>query len=402
MARIHEQSLISLEVQLEWQSREARHQELYLARRVNLWRDIFPSRMREALLNREIGGIVRLEYAAGEAVPGYDPKLVHRVPRSQFARQQIRGRLISLLKGRHYPRGMLGSLPGVFPQNYLPGRIIDLDDATMTVNLNHPLAGYDLSVQAKILDVADKVTETGGRLTCWMEEWADNGPGMQARHQGQPTQFGTPDGLRRTDETDDAQFYKEPRMVGHLDSQAGEFLKGVYEGALPEQAKVLDLMSSMQSHLPDNPALHVTGLGMNAAEMSANPRLAEHRVHDLNADPVLPFADGSFDAVVCSLSVEYLVRPQEVLNECARVLRPGGKLLVGFSNRWFPDKAVSLWMDLHEFERMGLVLDHFLAAQAFQDLQTVSIRNWWRPEDDPHINTTTTSDPVYVVMGTKS
>ena len=63
---------------------------------------------------------------------------------------------------------------------------------------------------------------------------------------------------------------------------------------------------------------------MNAAELAANPALAEHVVHDLNVDPALPFADASFDDVTCCVSVDYLVRPVEVFGEVARVLRPGG------------------------------------------------------------------------------
>ncbi len=401
MARIHEQSLISLEVELTWQSPEARHTERYLARRVNLWRDLLPPRMHQALLGKTKGDVIRLEYPSGQALPAFDSKLVHHVPRSQFTQRQINGREIAPLKGRFYPRGMFGSLPGVFPQNIQPGRITELDDRTMTVDLNHPLAGHDLTLQATILDVADKITETGGRLSCWMEEWTDNGPGMQARHKGRPTSFSTCENQGRLDEFSDAEFYAQPRMIGHVDAQAGAFLEEIYTRALPPQAKVLDLMSSIQSHLPEHLQLHVTGLGMNSVEMQANPRLVAHRVHDLNKNPVLPFAEGSFDAVVCSLSIEYLVNPAAVLAQCHRVLRPGGQLLVGFSNRWFPSKAAAQWMDLHEFERIGFVLDLFLSGQGFDALETISIRNWWRPEDDAHIAATSTSDPVYVVLGTR-
>ena len=399
MAKIHEQSLISLEVELLWQSKEARHKERYLARRVNMWRDIFPPRLHQALLNKTIGDEITLDYSAGEAVPAINPMLIHRVHRSQFAHREVRGRRILPLKGRFYPRGMLGNMPGVFPQNIQPGRIIDLDDQIMTVDLNQPLAGYELTLKAKVLDVAGKVSETGGRLTCWMEEWADTGPGMQVRYQGRPTEFATPEGMRRGDESDDPAFYSQPRLIGHVDSQASAFLRSVYDDALPKQGTVLDLMSSMQSHLPDSMSLNVTGLGMNLEEMNANPQLSRRIIHNLNANPILPFAEGSFDSVICSLSIEYLVHPREVVAQCARVLRPGGQLLIGFSNRWFPDKAIAMWMDLHEFERTGFVLDLLLATEAFQDLRTVSIRNWWRPEDDPHSNTTTTSDPIYVVVG---
>nr|WP_282958862.1 class I SAM-dependent methyltransferase [Desulfolutivibrio sulfodismutans] len=166
-------------------------------------------------------------------------------------------------------------------------------------------------------------------------------------------------------------------------------------------------MSSVASHLPLEtnfapPGLHVTGLGLNAREMAANPRLAERVVHDVNADPTLPFPDAAFDAVFLSLSVEYLTRPREVMAQCARVLRPGGSLCVGFSDRWFPQKVTAVWPDLHPFERLGLVAELMRGAGSFADLATTSIRNWWRPSDDPHIRQTITSDPVYVATGKRS
>ncbi len=396
---VQEHSLISMELELDWQSDEARHVERYLARRVNVWRDVFPPNLQQSLLGRSKGDVVRLEYQPGEAVPAYDAKLVHRVPRTQFARREIAGREVALMQGRFYPRGMLGDILGVYPQDVQPGRIIDLDETTMTVDLNHPLAGRALTLRATVLEVADKITDTGGRLTCWMEELADNGPGMQTRHAGRPTQFDSADGLQRKDQSDDVLFYAAPRLIGHVDAQTGAFLQEVYASVLKSGDRVLDLMSSVQSHLPSGRELRVTGLGLNRAELDANPLLTERAVQDLNANPTLPFADKSLDAVACSLSIEYLTNPRAVLSQCVRVLRPGGTLLVGFSNRWFPDKAVRQWMDLHEFERLGLVLDYFLGTQALQDLQTVSIRNWWRPEHDPHIGETFTSDPVYVVMG---
>ncbi|WP_031387115.1 methyltransferase domain-containing protein [Desulfonatronum thiodismutans] len=403
MSGLGEHSLTTLELALEWQSPESRHLERYLARRVNLWRDVFPPGFKEALLGKSAGDTVEKAYQPGEAVPDHDPKLIHAVPRSRFQRRTVGGRIIEPARGRFYPRGMLGDMLGVYPQDSRPGRIIELDESSMVVDLNHPLAGRPLTLRATVKDTADKVTETGGRLTCWLEEIADSGPGMQCRGGGRPTSFDLQDGLHRRDETEDSRFYASPRIIGHVDAQAGEFLKETYADALSTlsaKAKVLDLMSSVQSHLPEHLDLHVTGLGLNLEEMETNPRLAERVVHDLNATPKLPFPDKSFDAVACSLSIEYLTTPQAVIAECARVLRPGGALMVGVSNRWFPTKAVRIWMDLHEFERVGLVLEYFQTVPTLTDLRTVSIRNWWRPEDDPHIDQTLTSDPVYVVMGT--
>ena len=96
-------------------------------------------------------------------------------------------------------------------------------------------------------------------------------------------------------------------------------------------------------------------LGMNAVELNTNSRLTESVVHDLNADPVLPFEDASFDAVVNAVSVQYLTRPVEVFAEIARVLRPGGISVVAMSHRCFPTKAIrALNAFLHRDDRVSL------------------------------------------------
>lgn len=40
----------------------------------------------------------------------------------------------------------------------------------------------------------------------------------------------------------------------------------------------------------------------------------------------LPYADGSFDAVISLIGAMFASRPEHVVRECARVLKPGGKL----------------------------------------------------------------------------
>ena len=165
---------------------------------------------------------------------------------------------------------------------------------------------------------------------------------------------------------------------------------------------VLDLMSSWQSHLPEGLKFaRLVGLGLNDSELQKNSRLNERVVQDLNQNPVLPFESASFDAVVCTVSVEYLTNPLAVFNEVARVLRPDGHFIVTFSNRWFPSKAINIWKDLHEFERMGLVLEYFLRSGGFKNLQTYSFRGLPRPHDDKYFPDLIHSDPVYAVWGQK-
>jgi SAM-dependent methyltransferase len=166
--------------------------------------------------------------------------------------------------------------------------------------------------------------------------------------------------------------------------------------------RVLDLMSSWVSHLPGKTAgLDVTGLGLNQEELERNPVLNNRLVHDLNADPRLPFENASFDAAICTVSVEYLIRPVEVIREVARVLRPGAPFVVTFSDRWFPTKVITLWTELHPFERIGLVIDYFRLAGGFTDLASISIRGRPRPADDAHATQRSHADPVFAVSGVR-
>jgi SAM-dependent methyltransferase len=50
----------------------------------------------------------------------------------------------------------------------------------------------------------------------------------------------------------------------------------------------------------------------------------------------LPFRDGSFDAVYSMGTIEHFPDPETALLEMHRVLRPGGRAVVGVPNRWDP------------------------------------------------------------------
>jgi SAM-dependent methyltransferase len=167
--------------------------------------------------------------------------------------------------------------------------------------------------------------------------------------------------------------------------------------------EVLDLMSSWKSHLPENVNLErVVGLGLNESELRKNSRLTDTVVQDLNRNSKLPFDSNSFDAVICSMSVEYLVDPLAVFAEVGRILRTDGYFILTFSNRWFPTKAIKIWKELHEFERMGLALEYFIRSGGFKNLQTYSIRGLPRPHDDKYFPDLWYSDPIYAVWGQKN
>lgn len=170
-----------------------------------------------------------------------------------------------------------------------------------------------------------------------------------------------PGAFDRVDGGEDADFYALPRFVTHIDDGAIGALSEFYGRLLRPGGAVFDLMSSWVSHLPDDlPLGEVVGHGMNADELAANPRLTRWFIQDLNARPVLPLADDSFDAALCCVSVQYLQKPVEVFAQVRRALRPGAPFIVSYSNRCFPTKAVALWRSLglaQHAELIGLYLE---------------------------------------------
>ncbi len=168
----------------------------------------------------------------------------------------------------------------------------------------------------------------------------------------------------RHDASPDAEFYETTRLVTHIDDSAIAAVAALYD-ELEIRGRVLDLMSSWVSHFRSAPEVLV-GLGMNSLELEANRALRERVVQDLNADPVLPFATGAFDHVVCCVSVDYLVRPLAVFEEVARVVRPGGLFVCTFSNRCFPTKVIRGWLDTDDAGRVGIVRRYFELTEGFE------------------------------------
>ena len=202
-----------------------------------------------------------------------------------------------------------------------------------------------------------------------------------------------PEHFARVDESPDPLFYDFPRKVVHIDDAAIAAVKQFFREVLPPDGVVLDLLSSWRSHWPEEfPKQRLVGLGLNAEEMADNPDLDESVVHDVNADPRLPFEDGVFDAAVLTVSVQYLTKPIEVFREVNRILKPGGLFAVIFSNRMFPTKAVAVWRALDDAQHFKLVNSYFHYAGNFVDLVN---QDRTPPAEDY-------TDPVYVAMARKA
>lgn len=180
--------------------------------------------------------------------------------------------------------------------------------------------------------------------------------------------------FRRIDETMDYQFYMQPRFVTHIDDGAIASLTEYYRRTLPAGGAILDLCSSWISHLPPEIEYStVCGIGMNVRELEANARLTSFEARDLNTDPSLPYADTTFDAVVNAVSVDYMVRPNELFREMYRVLKPGGVAIMSFSNRYFATKAVRIWLEADEPGRLAIVANYFFHTARWEKIRALDI-----------------------------
>lgn len=199
--------------------------------------------------------------------------------------------------------------------------------------------------------------------------------------------------LNRLDNNDDEVFYDDPRFVTHIDDNAIQSLTDFYRDEIDDTLKqnngrkvdILDLCSSWISHLPKDRADSfgmVAGVGMNEEELAANEQLLVHYRQDMNKNPTLSqFQDESFDIVCNVVSVDYLTTPKQIFEETFRVLRPGGKALISFSNRCFASKAVAMWLQADDIGRLTIVGSYFHYSAKWSTIQALDIKK--PPLDTP-------------------
>ncbi|OYY07569.1 MAG: hypothetical protein B7Y70_14405 [Rhizobiales bacterium 35-68-8] len=139
----------------------------------------------------------------------------------------------------------------------------------------------------------------------------------------------------------------------------------------------------------------VLGVDASVAMVEEGRRLAEPLGGRAAFEPVatvesLPFPDASFDGVICLSVLEYLAKPQAALDELARVLRPGGVVVVSVPHRHSAVRALQRAMAAFRQPRQAggvayLALSRFsVAPTAFADMAadaglTVSARLGFDP-----------------------
>lgn len=167
---------------------------------------------------------------------------------------------------------------------------------------------------------------------------------------------------RQIDSGDDASFYDAPRYVTHASDTFLDRVTDLYDRVLTPGDRVFDAMGSWVSHLPDTELAHVVGHGLNAEELAANDRYDEWFVQNFNDEQSLPLADDSFEMVCCALSVQYLQYPAAIFSEFERVLTDDGAVVISFTDRMFPTKAVQAWRVASMTDRAELVGSYIRAG----------------------------------------
>ncbi|GAB4529250.1 MAG: methyltransferase domain-containing protein [Pleurocapsa sp.] len=185
-----------------------------------------------------------------------------------------------------------------------------------------------------------------------------------------------PEQRAKLDGSKDTDFYTYPRFVTHVDNGFIDRLTQLYRERLQPNSCILDLMSSWVSHLPEDMKFdRVEGHGLNEEELRKNPQLDSYFVQDLNQNLQLPLNDATFDAVLNTVSVQYLQYPEAIFAEIYRILKPGGIAIVSFSNRMFYQKAIAAWRDGTENSRVELVKGYFQSVAGFSKPEVIVERS---------------------------
>lgn len=353
MATFDDNGVGALEFTLAWEKDGVRHEDWFLGRKFNAVNDIFPRGMREALEGKGEGESVSLTYEPRMCIPRHRESQVLTLPLDRLRRKTVTGRPIVPRFGRFYPQGHIDGLLDIYPDTLTPFRLTGLTDTHFTADRNHPLARETVTFTVRIQYIEKRDTGTYGSLTHWREAVCDWGPGMQAMHDGVPTDF-----------FQDGFFDRETKPGA------------AFAHPLPDANAIRNLETLMARHLKP---------GMKLLDFSRGDTPA-----------------GDYKGARCLFGVEYMDDPFGVFDAVATRLAPGDPVVIGFSNRYDPARVIDGWTQIHTFERPGLVLEYLRRAGLDADARTYSMRNDWRDRDDPEfLAMKGVSDPVFVVVGHK-
>jgi len=203
---------------------------------------------------------------------------------------------------------------------------------------------------------------------------------------------------KKLDESNDEEFYSDPKFVYHLDSNFRQYLSNVYKNEITDDSIVLDLMSSWDSYLPAGRKYKkVIGHGLNKKELEKNKIFDSYWIQNFNLNQDIPLDKASIDYCLMVAAWQYLQYPENLTREIARILKNQGKFIVAFSNRAFWHKAPNVWTNSSEEERVEYVRE-VLITNGFNEPKIIKKFN----EPALNIFNFLNKDPFYCLIATKA
>ena len=202
---------------------------------------------------------------------------------------------------------------------------------------------------------------------------------------------------KKLDESNDEEFYSDPKFVYHLDANFRKCLSDIYESEIYDDATVLDLMSSWDSYLPMGKNYKkVIGHGLNKQELEKNKIFDSYWIQNFNLNQKIPLENNTVDYCLMVAAWQYLQYPENLTKDIARILSNQGKIIIAFSNRAFWHKAPNIWTTSTEEERVKYVRK-VLITNGFNE--PIIIKKFNQPARN--IFNFINKDPFYCLISTK-
>ena len=202
---------------------------------------------------------------------------------------------------------------------------------------------------------------------------------------------------KKLDESNDEEFYSEPKFVYHLDANFRQYLSNIYKKEISDNSTVLDLMSSWDSYLPQEKKYKkVIGHGLNKQELEKNQIFDTFWIQNFNLNQEIPLGNESVDFCLMVAAWQYLQYPENLTREIVRILSHQGKLIISFSNRAFWHKAPNIWTSSNDEERIKYVRK-VLISNGFNEPRIIKKFN------EPALNIFNffSKDPFFCLIATK-
>jgi len=202
---------------------------------------------------------------------------------------------------------------------------------------------------------------------------------------------------KKLDESNDAEFYSDPKFVYHLDANFRKYLSDLYKNEITDNSTVLDLMSSWDSYLPEGRKYKkVIGHGLNKQELEKNKIFNNYWIQNFNLNQEIPLDSETVDYCLMVAAWQYLQYPENLTKEIARILSDQGKFIISFSNRAFWHKSPNIWTKSTEEERVKYVRK-VLITNGFNEPKIIKKFN----EPGLNIFNFLSKDPFYCLIATK-